>query len=101
MNVVGMALVALAVVASVALTLVLLPKWLEARGDLPYNSVRSRLVAWFAFGTLLTTIAALAGGTAWDAGAWASWLALLAVAVAWDLYDLRTRRIPRGRHPDR
>src|SRR3990170_346471 len=88
-------------IASIVLCLVFLPRLLERRGDLPYNSVRSRLVAWAVFRAMMTTIGAAAGGLGWPASTWAVDLGLLAFAALWDVYDLKTRRIPRGRHPDR
>lgn len=100
MDVLTMILVALAGAASVLLALVGLPKLLEMHGDLPYDSVGSRLVAWSAFAALMVAIASLAGGLGWNATMWAAALLFLGFAALWDVYDLITRRIPRGRRPD-
>lgn len=92
----------LAYALAVVFPLILMPKILDARGDLPYNSVASRLLAWSSFAALIVAISALVPiGETWDAGRWALLLAAIALAAAWDLYDLKTRRIPMGRHPDR
>jgi hypothetical protein len=100
-DVVGLAALVAAYVASIAFPLVVLPWILDRRGDLPYNSVASRLVAWGSFTALLVAVSAIgANGLAWDPWAWAALLGAVAFAAGWDIRDLKTRRIPRGRHPD-
>jgi len=91
-----------AYVASIAVPLVLLPWALDRRGDLPYNSVASRLLAWFTFAALMTTVSSLgpARTPMWESGALLGLLGLVGLAAALDLWDLIRRRIPQGRHPD-
>lgn len=90
-----------AYLASIVFPLVLLPWFLDRRGDLPYNSVRSRLLAWTVFAALLSTVTTLAppGRSLWESGAMTGLLGLVAIAAAIDIWDLRRRRIPRARHP--
>lgn len=98
----GLVVLVLAYVAAISFPLVILPWILDRRGDLPYNSVASRLLAWTSFGVLLAAVSALgAGGLAWDPWAWVALVAVLAFAAGWDIRDLKLRRIPHGRHPDR
>lgn len=103
MDLITLVLFGIVYAISIIFPLVLLPKMLDARGDLPYNSVASRLLAWSSFAALMVAISALGpvGALAWDLNQWGVFLAAIAVAAAWDIYDLKTRRIPRGRHPDR
>jgi len=86
---------------SIGFPLVLLPWILDRRGDLPYNSVGSRLVAWSSFTALMIAVSTLgANGLSWDSWAWAGFLGVIAFAAYWDIRDLKRRRIPEGRHPD-
>lgn len=87
--------------AAILFCLVLLPRILDRRGDLPYNSVASRAVAWSSFASLLAVVVVASGGLGWSPTDWVLVYALIGFAALWDLYDLKTRRIPRGRHPDR
>lgn len=103
MDVVPLALTVTAYLAAIVIPLVLLPLVLERKLGLPYNSVRSRLLAWSAFIVLMLAVSLASASVVgtWDAGTWASLAVLLALAVGWDLYDMKTRRIPQGRHPAR
>jgi len=91
-----------AYVASIAFPLVVVPWVLDRRGVLPYNSIASRVVAWTSFAALMSAISSLGpmGPAFRNLETWAGLLALIAIAAGIDLWDLRTRRIPRGRHPD-
>lgn len=90
-----------AYVVSIAFPLVIVPWVLDRRGDLPYNSVRSRLLAWSSFAALMAAVTAWgAGGIAWEPWAWAVFAGVIAFAAWWDIRDMMLRRIPRGRHPD-
>lgn len=91
-----------AYVASITFPLVVMPWILDRRGVLPYNSVRSRVLAWASFAALMSAISALGptGPVFANLETWAGLLALIGIAAGIDLWDLRTRRIPRGRHPD-
>jgi len=90
-----------AYVASIAFPLVVLPWFLDRRGDLPYNSVASRLLAWTSFAATLIAVSTLgAGGLSWDPFTWAVFLGVIVLAAYWDIRDMKLRRIPRGRHPD-
>lgn len=103
MDLVALVLTVAAYLAAIVVPLVLLPLALERRLGLPYNSVRSRLLAWSVFVALMLTVS-VASPTivaTWDAGTWAGFAVFIAAAVAWDLYDMKTRRIPRGHHPTR
>lgn len=101
MDVVPLVLTVAAYLAAIVVPLVLLPLFLERRLGVPYNSVRSRLLAWSTFVVIVlaTSLASASVVGTWSADTWASLAVLLAFAVAWDLYDMKTRRIPRGRHP--
>ncbi len=102
MSFVELLLLALAYAASVAIPLVVMPWVLDRRGDLPYNSIPSRVLAWTTFAALIVAVSALgAGGLAWDVTAWAAVLGAILIAALWDIRDMKTRRIPRGRHPER
>ena len=90
-----------AYVASIAFPLVVLPWILDRRGDLPYNSVASRLVAWGSFTALLVAVSALgANGLSWDPLGWVIAFVAIAFAAWWDIRDMKLRRIPQGRRPD-
>lgn len=92
----------IATIFAVAVPLVLIPWLLDKRGDLPYNSVRSRLLAWFTFSAFMAAIATfLLGGLTWEPWTWVAFAAVLAFAAAWDIFDMKRRRIPRDRHPSR
>lgn len=103
MDLVPLVLTVTAYLAAIVGPLVLLPLFLERRLGIPYNSVRSRLLAWSTFIVLLLAVSLASTSVVgtWDAGTWASLAVLLALAVGWDLYDMKTRRIPQGRHPTR
>jgi hypothetical protein len=36
----------------------------------------------------------------WDAWSWTVFALLIAFAALWDIRDMKTRRIPRDRHPE-
>lgn len=100
-DVLRLAALVAAYIVSIAVPLVILPWILDRRGDLPYNSVRSRLLAWSTFAALMVAVTAWgAGGLAWDAWAWALFAGVIAFATLWDIRDMKTRRIPRARHPE-
>lgn len=103
MDIVTIVLLGIAYALSIVFPLVLLPRILDARGDLPYNSVASRALAWSSFAALMIAVSTLSpvGALAWNLGQWALVLAAIAFAAAWDIFDLKRRRIPMGRHPDR
>lgn len=91
-----------AYIVAVVGPLVLLPLALERAAGWPYNSVRSRVVAWAAFAGLLVVVSlASRVADAWSTGTWISMAVLVLAALGWDLYDMKTRRIPAGRHPTR
>lgn len=97
---VGLAALVAAYIVSVAVPLVLLPWILDRRGELPYNSVRSRLLAWSTFAALMAAVTVWGARAAWDAWAWAVFAGLIAFAAFWDIRDMKARRIPRDRHPE-
>ena len=91
-----------ATIFAVVVPLILIPWLLDKRGDLPYNSVRSRLLAWFTFAALMAAIAAFfLGALSWEPWQWAAFVGTVAFAAGWDIFDMKRRRIPRGRHPSR
>ena len=102
MDVLALLLTLIAYVTAIVIPLILLPLYLERRVALPYNSVRSRLLAWGVFATVMATISLASPVAAtWDADVWISFAILIAVGAGWDIYDMKTRRIPQERHPTR
>lgn len=100
-DVVVFAALAVAYAVCVAFPLVVLPWILDRRGDLPYNSVASRLLAWGSFAALLVAVSTLgANGLSWDPATWAAVFAAIGFAAWWDIRDMKLRRIPAARHPD-
>jgi hypothetical protein len=100
MELVTLALTIVVYLAAILGPLVLLPLALERYAGLPYNSVRSRLMAWGTFAGLMASVAlSLPADVAWNLDTWVSFVVLVLAAAGWDLYDMKTRRIPAARHP--